>query len=323
MTHFFSPRKYGVHHSIWRAAKYVVAPFDKAVDSRGIWPRWRTVEVDLDYHFRRQVLPAPGSEAQLMSALGHFCAATLDRNVPLWECLLIDGVAERRFVIAFKLHHALVDGQGGLKILLRSLVTGARDKSVRALWGDNKPMASAKRSRRKKSSTVESASALSFATLKQLMTRDWLQQIRDMQLFRAPPSALNHRLESSARRFGIGDLPLEKVRQCARQTGVSINDVLFCVVDAAVHRYLLESGDGPTTELVAGMPVSLRAEGAEGGNQAGLLTIDLGGPELSEASRLEVIAANTGRAKTYLKELPAGFLMGYSIAVLGMPLLLQ
>lgn len=300
-----------------------VEPFNKAVDSSGIWPRWKTVGVDLDYHFRRQALPAPGSEAQLMSALGHFVATPLDRNVPLWECLLIEGLAERRFVIAFKVHHALADGQGGLKIVLRSLATGARDKTAKALWGDNKPKTSAKRTKRKKSSTVESASALSLAKFKQLMSKDWLQQMRDMNLFRAQPSALNQRPDSSARRFGVGDLPLEEVRQCAHEAGVSINDVLLCVVDAAVHRYLLESGRGPAAELVAGMPVSLRAEGVEGGNEAGMLTIDLGGPELSEASRLDAIAANTRRAKTYLKELPGGFLMGYGIAVLGMPLLLQ
>ena len=299
------------------------APFNQVVDAKGIWPRWRTADVDIDYHFQRQVLPAPGSDAQLMSALEHFCAATLDRNAPLWECLLIEGLAEHRFVIAFKVHHALVDGQGGLKMILRALATSARDKSVRALWGENKPRASSRRRKREKGSTAKPSSAMSFARLKKQMSGDWMQKMRDLRLFRAPASALNHKPDSSARRFGMGDLSLEQVRDCAREADVSINDVLLCVVDAAVQRYLLESGRGPTGELVAGMPVSLRTEGAEGGNQAGLLTINLGEPELSESGRLEVIAANTGRAKSYLRELPSGFLMGYGIAVLGMPLLLQ
>lgn len=301
-----------------------VAPFNQVVDFAGVWPRWKTVGVDFEYHFQRQVLPAPGTDAQLMSALEHFGAATLDRNLPLWECLLIEGLSDRRFVIAFKVHHSLVDGQGGLKMILRALSSNAREKKARALWGDNAPVKSSGKKRSgKKRSAVKSTAPLSLERLKSLASRNWIQQLRDLRLFRAPASALNQRPESSARRFGLGDLPLDDVRQVARSAGASINDVLLCVVDAAVHRYLAESGNAPGSELIAGMPVSVRQEGAEGGNQAGLLTIELGGPDATELERLQVIADNTGRAKSYLTELPAGFLMGYGVAVLGMPLLLQ
>ena len=298
-----------------------VAPFNQVLDTSGLWPRWVESEVDMDYHLRRQVLPAPGGDGELMTALEHFCAATLDRNLPLWECLIIEGLSKRRFALAFKVHHALVDGQGGLKIILRALSTRANDSATRALWGDNRSSGKRRKSRAK-SKTAAPANAR-FPAVDKLLRHNWLQVARDLRLFRASASALNQRPDSSARRFGVGDLPLDKVRSVAAASGSSVNDVLLCVVDEAVHRYLEQSGRSPGVELVAGMPVSVRAEGAEGGNQAGLLTIELGGPRAKPLRRLEVINANTQRAKSHLRELPAGFLMAYGVAVLGMPLLLQ
>jgi diacylglycerol O-acyltransferase / wax synthase len=297
-----------------------VAPFNQVLDNSGLWPVWREAEVDLDYHFHRMVLPSPGSEAQFMAALEHFCAATLDRNLPLWECLLIEGLEGNRFAIAFKVHHALTDGQGGLKMVLRAMGTRRSERKARALWGDNTPAgsrhAASKRSERK-------AKPGRKGLMPEFRPAAWLRQARDLRLFRAPPSALNQRPESSARRFGLGDLPLDQVKAVAKRSGTSINDVLLCVVDAAVHRYLGESGRTPSAELVVGMPVSLREEGQEGGNQAGLLTVELGSSGASESRRLAVIHENTQRAKQHLRELPSGFLMAYGMTVLGLPLLTQ
>lgn len=296
------------------------SPFNQVLDFSGLWPRWRQQEPDMGYHLQRQVLPAPGSDAELMTALEHFCAASLDRNAPLWECLLIEGLSNRRFAIAFKVHHALVDGQGGLKMILRALSTRPDDNAARALWADNSTADKRKKKRIAKKPSTAKTSALG---LDNLLSRNWLQVGRDLRLFRASASALNQRPRSSARRFGVGDLDLTQVRGVAAMAEVSINDVLLCVVDEAVHRYLEERGFSPGVELVAGMPVSVRSEGQEGGNQAGLLTVELGGPRARPARRLEVINANTQRAKSHLQELPSGFLMAYGVAVLGMPLLLQ
>lgn len=298
-----------------------VAPFNQVLDTSGLWPAWREAEVDLDYHFHRMVLPAPGNESQFMAALEHFCVATLDRNLPLWECLLIEGLDGNRFAIAFKLHHALTDGQGGLKMLLRALGTRRNERKARALWGDNRPTDGGKRARRK---NIEGGARPGRRGLMPAIRPGaWLQQARDLRLFRASPSALNQRPESSARRFGLGDLPLDRVKAVAGRSGTSINDVLLCLVDAAVHRYLAEAGRTPAAELVVGMPVSLRKEGQEGGNQAGLLTVELGSSRASESRRLAVIHENTRRAKDHLQDLPSGFLTAYGMTVLGLPLLTQ
>lgn len=314
-------------------AQSAAAPFNLKLETGLVWPSWREVEPDIDYHFSRQQLPEPGSTQQLMSALEHFGAATLDRNVPLWECCLIEGLENKCFAIAFKVHHSLVDGQGGLKMILRALSDRKSDSNCRALWGKNTPARSASskpRSREEKPNSALSAldnCLKAAANLNNPLSIDTIQrcvqQFNDLRWFRAKPSVMNQRPCSSARRFGIGDLPLQTMLNVSKSNDATINDVLLCVVDAAVQRYLEENDNIPTAALLAAMPVSTRKQGAEGGNQAGLLCIELGEPRSDITQRLRSIIENTQRAKTHLRELPDSFLMAYGVAVLGMPLLMQ
>ena len=48
-------------------------------------------ELDLDYHLRRVVLPAPGSFEQLENLVGELHSATLDRTRPLWQFTVVEG----------------------------------------------------------------------------------------------------------------------------------------------------------------------------------------------------------------------------------------
>src|SRR5689334_3848384 len=68
------------------------------------------------YHVRHTALPAPGGEAQLKRLVGRLMAQQLDRDKPLWEMWLVEGLAGDRFAIVAKTHHALVDGISGVDI---------------------------------------------------------------------------------------------------------------------------------------------------------------------------------------------------------------
>src|SRR5436305_10116453 len=72
---------------------------------------------NLSYHVRHTALPSPGGEQQLRRLTGRVFSQALDRSKPLWELWLVEGLAEDRFALLSKTHHALVDGISGVDII--------------------------------------------------------------------------------------------------------------------------------------------------------------------------------------------------------------
>jgi len=64
----------------------------------------------LDYHLRHTALPAGGSEAQLRRMAGRVFSQHLDRNKPLWELWMVEGLKGGRWALLSKVHHCMVDG---------------------------------------------------------------------------------------------------------------------------------------------------------------------------------------------------------------------
>src|SRR5919198_4334760 len=85
-------------------------------------PRWvDDPHLNLRYHIRRTALPRPGSEEQLRALAGRVFSQPLDRDKPLWEMWLVEGLEPGpdgpRFAMLSKTHHALVDGISGVDIV--------------------------------------------------------------------------------------------------------------------------------------------------------------------------------------------------------------
>ena len=81
-------------------------------------PRWvDDPHLNLRYHVRATALPAPGSERQLMDLAGRVFSQQLDRDKPLWEIWIVEGLEDNRFALLAKTHHALVDGVSGIDIV--------------------------------------------------------------------------------------------------------------------------------------------------------------------------------------------------------------
>jgi diacylglycerol O-acyltransferase len=89
--------------------------------------------VDLDYHVRHTALPAPGRERELGELVSHLHGVALDRSRPLWTCHVIEGLEGNRFAVYVKVHHALTDGVGGMRLMTQSLAT-ERDGVWCAPW---------------------------------------------------------------------------------------------------------------------------------------------------------------------------------------------
>src|SRR3954451_4814356 len=74
-------------------------------------PKWvDDPHFNLRYHVRNTALPRPGTDIELKRLAGRLFAQPLDRQQPLWELWLVEGLTEGRFAVLSKTHHALVDG---------------------------------------------------------------------------------------------------------------------------------------------------------------------------------------------------------------------
>ena len=67
-------------------------------------------DFDLSYHVRRSAVPRPGSIGQLRDLVARIVSRRLDRNRPLWELYLVEGLESGRFALLSKSHQVLVDG---------------------------------------------------------------------------------------------------------------------------------------------------------------------------------------------------------------------
>src|SRR5687768_12671168 len=75
----------------------------KLIPGRVANPVWVDDEdFDVTYHVRRSALPRPGNEAQLKELVGRLQSRQLDRNRPLWEIYLVEGLDQGRVAVITK-----------------------------------------------------------------------------------------------------------------------------------------------------------------------------------------------------------------------------
>jgi diacylglycerol O-acyltransferase / wax synthase len=78
-------------------------------------------EFDIDRHVRHIALPKPASMRQLEDLAILIVADPFDRSHPLWEFTVVDGLRNGRCALIQKIHHAVTDGEGGIKISMQFL----------------------------------------------------------------------------------------------------------------------------------------------------------------------------------------------------------
>lgn len=91
--------------------KLAFMPFDLA---NPIWVH--DDNVDIDWHIRSMTLTKPGSTAQLEAAVAKLHEGMLDRDRPLWQFTIIEGLASGEVAFTSRMHHAGLDGQGGVAL---------------------------------------------------------------------------------------------------------------------------------------------------------------------------------------------------------------
>ena len=75
----------------------------------------------LSYHLRHSALPPPGTNSELEHLMGRLMSWELDRDRPLWEAWMVEGLADDRWALISKVHHCMVDGIAGTDLMISML----------------------------------------------------------------------------------------------------------------------------------------------------------------------------------------------------------
>jgi diacylglycerol O-acyltransferase len=251
-----------------------------------------------------------------------------ERHRPGWKVYVIDGLANNRFAIYHKCHHALVDGESGMAILRNSLATSSRDRKIRTTIGipqQHRPRSAPKELRR---ALEREAQALARRTLSvsRGSLRVFEQAIqglrgfspRQARAFTAPHTPMNDPIYN-ARSITHMVLPLARMKAVARARDATLNEVALTILDAGINRYLKAVGRPPDHPIVTICPVSLRQGAAtEATTDVSAIFPPLGQVDAPIERRLKQVMASTRAAKDQLKSL--GKDAAYAYAVLAFAL---
>ena len=288
----------------------------------GQWAWSDDEAVDLEHHVRHSALPQPGRVRELLALVSRLHSTLLDRQRPLWEVHLIEGLQGNRFAVYSKLHHAVMDGVSGMRLLQRAL-SKSPDEDQPAFW-TLRPRRQARSGGGSPLLSLPKATMQAFAEMAQLtprMLRVAEQALRAQAATlpgQAPRTMINAQITGS-RRYAAQSYSMERMRLVAKGAGVTLNDVLLAMSAGALRSYLLEHNALPSSPLVAMTPVSLRndSDGEEStGNAVGAILASLATDEADPERRLAKIAESTRRAKDVLRGLSQMQATALSIGVM-------
>src|SRR4051794_36579787 len=102
----------------------------RSMTTLGQWAWEDDEQIDLEHHVRHSALPRPGRIRELLALVSRLHSTLLDRQRPLWEMHLIEGLDNGRFAIYTKLHHSVMDGVSAMRLMQTSLTTDPDDRSL-------------------------------------------------------------------------------------------------------------------------------------------------------------------------------------------------
>ena len=204
----------------------VAKPFNQKLKwlDKGV-ASWETVEPDLRYHVRHIAVPAPGSMQSLSEIVSFLNSPLLDRSLPLWECYIIEGLEDDQFAVMVKVHHAMIDGMGAMKLFDQCIGLSPADKAMNSIWMPlDKPAKARPRAGRPQAQSLLSRLGKLPADLLQIgagMAELGAQNLRlkpaaSSLPFAATKTLFNNTATSSERRYGSCEIPLAQ-RQGAGQ----------------------------------------------------------------------------------------------------------
>lgn len=287
----------------------------QGVDTGGIWV-WRNADtLDVRQHCQRRTVS--GDRDEFWRLIAELDAERLDRSRPMWMSYLIDGLEDGRFAFYIKVHHTVIDGVAGLKMIAEALSTDPERRSMPPFYAQHHrehPPPSTSTGllprlvaplRSLAGTATSSVGLINHVVTGQIATvLDSLIGHTTVLPFGAPYTRFNGRL-GPERAVAAASWPRDRIRAVQQAARVTGNDVVTAMVAGALRRWLLDRGELPKQSLVAICPITVRgrehaAADDEHGNMFGLWLCPLATNTDDPLARLDLIHRSMSEGKQWV-----------------------
>jgi WS/DGAT/MGAT family acyltransferase len=232
----------------------------------------------IDYHLRRTAIPAPGEDAQLRQMAARVFSQHLDRNKPLWELWMVEGMTSGRWALLSKVHHCMVDGVAAtdlMSVMFSDETLGGEDAGGPLAHWSAPPEPSAidvlVRTLVRRASPAGQLETFRQALRAPRETMRTVAEVARGALAAGPSlrpvgaSSLTGPI-GPHRRWSWATMRLADVKTVRAALGGTVNDVVLSVITNGFRALLDERGEhSPPERVVRTMvPVSVRRRGERG-----------------------------------------------------------
>ncbi|MCV7049294.1 wax ester/triacylglycerol synthase family O-acyltransferase [Mycobacterium heidelbergense] len=262
---------------------------------------------DLARHVRHIALPRPGDDRELFQLAADVISRRLDRDRPLWEIWVIEGLSDNRWAMLTKIHHCMADGIAATHMLAGlcdPAANGIHDSFARRVGAAKQPKAQgilrvvSDVNPLKVLGGLWNASAAVAATTAR--TALGAAEIA-AGLLRPAATSLNGPI-TNLRRYSAARVPLADVAQVCRAFDVSVNDVALAAITESYRNVLVQRGEHPQPDALRSLvPVSMRSVDAfdKTDNRVSVMLPYLPVEERNPVQRLRIVHSRLDRTKSH------------------------
>ncbi|MEV6772352.1 wax ester/triacylglycerol synthase family O-acyltransferase [Nocardia sp. NPDC051030] len=285
-------------------------------------PVWvRDSAFDLDNHVRRVQLPEPGGRRELAEITAEIAGQPLDRQRPLWEMWVVEGLPHGKVAVISKYHHAIVDGITGTNMMMHLCdlepgVTYSPPTEIAAPEPEPNDLLLAAEAALKFPGKLGIFGMVpqTVGILGGLVQRRRGNGSRGMPLpFTAPRTPFNRAI-TPHRSVSFVQSELADIKEIKAAFGVKVNDVVLAIVGGALRSYLELHEDLPESSLIASVPVSTHdtSRHEEGTNKVSTIFARLYTDIEDPVARVQAIAEDNRGAKEEHNLIGADFLQDWA-----------
>ncbi|WP_225731128.1 MULTISPECIES: wax ester/triacylglycerol synthase family O-acyltransferase [unclassified Nocardia] len=276
-------------------------------------------DFDLDYHVRRVGLPGSAGRAELAELVGDIAGRPLDRDRPLWEMTVVEGLESGKIAVICKYHHATVDGITGTNMMMHlcDLEPGTSRPEPEP-WQPESTPEDWKLFAQAALRFPAKAGMLGMVPKTLGMVAGFAQRRRNNKAgmalpFTAPRTPFNLAI-TPHRSVAFTETELAGIKEIKTAFGVKVNDVVLTIVAGVLRSYLEKHGELPETSLIASVPVSVHesTRHTAGINKVSTLFCRLGTDIADPVERLRQVAEANRGAKAEHDLIGADFLQDWS-----------